>query len=79
MEHSPETIRIFHLIDDHETVRTHALRTIRDQDDMLSDVLHAIRNGRTEVALEFVERVRDALTAENEWLAGRIPTGVNVD
>jgi hypothetical protein len=79
MEQTPDSIRISHLIDDHETVRTHAIRTVKDQDDLLSDALHAIQNGRTVVALEFIERVRDALTAEREWLAERIPTGVNVD
>jgi hypothetical protein len=79
MNRSPESIRISHLIDDHETVRTHPVRTLRDQDELLSNALHAIVNGRTDVALEFVERVRDALAAEVAWLADRKPTGVDGD
>ncbi|UYL87481.1 hypothetical protein SEA_PUREGLOBE5_118 [Arthrobacter phage Pureglobe5] len=63
--------RISHLIDDHETTRTHALRTVLGQDDLLSDAFHAVRNGRTDVALEFILRVRTALDNEAKWLRGR--------
>lgn len=72
--HTPEQIRISHLIDDHETVRGHALRTIRDQRALLLDALDAIRAGRTAVADEFVDRAVEALGKEVEWLRGRRPT-----
>lgn len=60
-----------HLIDDYETVRTHALRTLLRQTDLLDDALHALRNGSPHVTDEFVERVRDDIDAEIAWLRGR--------
>jgi hypothetical protein len=79
MTHSPDTIRISHLIDDHETVRTHARRTIADQNLLLADALDAIRAGRLAVAEEFVDRALTALSVELMWLSTRRPTGVDGD
>jgi Flp pilus assembly protein TadD len=72
-------VRISHLIDDHETVRTHAKRTIADQYLLLIDALHAVRNGSYATAEEFIDRAMTALYNESEWLAGRIPTGTDGD
>jgi hypothetical protein len=66
-------IRYSHLVDDTERQRTHALRTIRRQNDLLDDALHAIRNGSYATAEEFVERALTALTAEADALATRHP------
>lgn len=79
MTHSPDTVRISHLIDDHETVRTHARRTIADQNLLLADALDAIRAGRLAVAEEFVDRALTALSVELMWLSTRRPTGVDGD
>jgi hypothetical protein len=70
---TPEQIRYSHLVDDSERQRTHALRTIRRQNVLLDDALHAIRNGSYATAEEFVERALAALTAEADLLATRAP------
>jgi hypothetical protein len=64
-------VRISHLIDDAETTRTHPIRTLKDSVDLLTDALHALRNGSPHVTDEFVERVRDAIDAEIKWLRAR--------
>jgi hypothetical protein len=66
-------VRYSHLVDDTERQRTHALRTIRRQNELLDDALHAIRHGSYATAEEFVERALAALTAEADLLATRHP------
>jgi len=44
------------IIDDLERERTKAIRTLREQKDLLSDALHALRNGSPAVTEEFLER-----------------------
>jgi hypothetical protein len=68
---STADVRYSHLVDDYETTRTHAKRTIDVQIDLLGDALHALQAGRTEVVEEFIERAATALSVESEWLAGR--------
>jgi hypothetical protein len=70
---TPEQIRYSHLVDDTEKTRAHALRTIREQNELLSDALHAIRHGSYATAEEFVDRALTALTAEANTLATRHP------
>lgn len=57
-------IAIAHAIDDRELLRAHASRTIARQVDLLTDGLHALRNGSPHVTEEFLERAIVALTAE---------------
>lgn len=72
----PDTLtdaeRIAHLIDDMETVRTHPIRTIQHVTPLLSGALAALDNGDLDVVREFVERTRDALDKEREWLRDRV-------
>jgi len=71
---STADIKYSHLVDDTEKTRTHALRTIDRQIDLLGDALHALKAGRTEVVEEFIERVAAALTVEIETLKAAAPT-----
>jgi hypothetical protein len=71
MTHSTADVAYSHLMDDYETTRTHAKRTIDAQIDLLGDALHALQAGRTEVVEEFIERVAAILSVESEWLAER--------
>lgn len=66
---------VSHAIDDHETTRTHAIRAIADQVDLLTDGLHALRHGSPAVADEFMDRALDALTRELAWLRDRTSRG----
>lgn len=50
-----------HVIDRLEKKRTLALRTARRDGELLTNALHALRAGRTEVAEEFLERAIDGL------------------
>jgi hypothetical protein len=64
-------IRISHLIDDAETTRAHALNMLRNNTELLTLGLHALRNGSPDVTDEYIERVRDAMDAEIAWLRDR--------
>lgn len=70
-----DAIRVIHLIDDHETTRTHAIRTLARQVDLLTNGLHAIRHGSPAVADEFMDRALVALTRELAWLRDRRSRG----
>lgn len=59
-----------HAIDSFERARTRTLRGLLDQADLLGDALHALRNGRTCVADEFVERAQQAIRDEIARLRG---------
>lgn len=72
---SAADIKYSHLVDDTEKTRTHALRTIDRQIDLLGDALHVLQNdGRPELVEEFIERVATALTVEAEALRAAAPT-----
>jgi len=58
-------IKMSHTIDDLAVDLGKLRRTVRQQAELLTDGLHAIRNGRYGVAEEFMERARDSL-AEKE-------------
>lgn len=61
---TPERISQAHLIDDIETKRTSAVRTIKSAEKLLADGLHALRNGSESVTEEYLERVIESLRAE---------------
>lgn len=54
-------ISMSHTIDDLATDLGKMTRTVRQQVDLLTDGLHAIRAGRYAVAEEYMERARDSL------------------
>lgn len=53
-----------HHVDDYEALRTRIVRVLDKQIDLLSDGLHALRNGATDVADEFTDRTIAALSRE---------------
>lgn len=57
-----------HHLDNYKTLRTRVLRTLDRQTDLLDTALHAIRNGRTSVTEEYVDRVLGALQDERDRL-----------
>lgn len=57
-----------HMADDYETLRTRIIRRLGGEIDLLTDGLHALRNGSTGVAEEFLDRSLLALTREVEQL-----------
>ena len=57
-----------HMADDYETLRTRIIRRLGGEIDLLTDGLHALRNGAPTVAEEFVDRSLLALTREVEQL-----------
>lgn len=57
-----------HMTDDYETLRTRIIRRLGGEIDLLSDGLHALRNGAPTVAEEFLDRSLLALTREVEQL-----------
>jgi hypothetical protein len=59
-----DSIRLSYVINDAELQRTHALRTITAQVDLLQDGLNALQNGDVHITEEFLERAIGALTAE---------------
>lgn len=60
-----------HLVAEYETTRTHSLRTITRQTQLLDNALHAMRNGSKDAADEFVSRVLDTLEKEAKYLRER--------
>lgn len=65
------TDELVHLIADLEADRASALRTLVTQMGLLTDGLHALRNGRTAVAEEFMDRAISAMSAEITKQRGR--------
>ncbi|MFJ4744974.1 hypothetical protein [Streptomyces sp. NPDC088775] len=57
-----------HMTDDFETLRTRIIRRLGGEIDLLTDGLHALRNGAPNVAEEFLDRSLLALTREVEQL-----------
>ena len=57
-----------HMADDYETLRTRTIRRLSGEIDLLTDGLHALRNGAPTVAEEFLDRSLLALTREVEQL-----------
>ncbi|UPG68196.1 hypothetical protein [Gordonia hongkongensis] len=67
-ERSGRSVDHSHAVDDFEHLRSRVLRRLSSQVGMLTDGLHAVRNGRTSVAEEFVERALDAIKGEVDAL-----------
>lgn len=65
---SDADVRLAHVVDDYEKLRTSAYRGVRQQVDLLGDALHAIRHERLAVADEFVDRALLALTKVRDEL-----------
>ncbi|MEV7810301.1 hypothetical protein AB0P05_06130 [Streptomyces flaveolus] len=57
-----------HMADDYETLRTRIIRRLGGEIDLLTDGLHALRNGAPNVAEEFLDRSLLVLTREVEQL-----------
>ncbi|GAA1805612.1 hypothetical protein [Nostocoides veronense] len=57
-----------HATDDYETLRTRVIRRLTGEIDLLTDALHALRNGASPVAEEFLDRSLLALSREVEQL-----------
>lgn len=57
-----------HMSDDYETLRTRVIRRLGGEIDLLTDALHALRNGAAPVAEEFLDRSLLALSREVEQL-----------
>lgn len=52
-----------HVIDDLSTVLSAHRRAVKDARSMLTDALHALRNGSPEVADEFIDRTLTSFAA----------------
>lgn len=63
-EQSRRVVDQSHHADDYEALRTHVIRRFSPQVNLLTDGLHALRNGRTEVAEEFLDRALLAIGGE---------------
>lgn len=63
-EQSNRVVDKSHHVDDYETLRTQVIRRLTAQVELLSDGLHALRNGSTGVAEEFVDRALSAIDSE---------------
>lgn len=60
-----------HHVDDYEALRTRIVRVLDKQVELLSDGLHALREGAAEVTEEFVERTIASLSRELAQLRGQ--------
>lgn len=67
-ERRNRVIDMSHHVDDYETLRTRVTRTLSRQIDLLSDGLHALRNGSLAVTEEYVDRSIDTLKTELDHL-----------
>jgi hypothetical protein len=63
-EQSSRVVDKSHHVDDYEALRTQVIRRLTAQVELLSDGLHALRNGSTGVAEEFVDRALSAIDGE---------------
>jgi hypothetical protein len=68
---TPDVIATSHVIADYESVVTAAARTIDRQVSLLTDALHALRNGSPDVTAEFLNRSIDALIDARQTIADR--------
>lgn len=59
-----------HAVNDYEVLRTQVIRLLSGQVNLLTDGLHALRNGSTAVADEFIDRVLGKIDAEVKRLKG---------
>lgn len=68
-----ESLRIdkAHLIDDYEKIVTADLRMMLQYRSLLHDGMHALRNGRLDVAAEFMDRTITALTERSIAIQAR--------
>lgn len=57
-----------HYLADFEALRTRTSRMLNDHLRLLADGLHALRNGRHQVAEEYLERIHDSLSKEQDRL-----------
>jgi hypothetical protein len=55
--------RLVHYVDDLEKARTIAVRALDQAEAMLSDALHALRNGSLHITDEYLDRTIDDLRA----------------
>lgn len=63
-EQSRRFVDTSHAADDYEILRAQVIRQLSAQVNLLSDGLHALRNGSTAVAEEFVDRALNKIDAE---------------
>lgn len=63
-EQSNRVVEKSHHVDDYEALRTQVIRRLSTQVELLGDGLHALRNGSTGVAEEFVDRALSAIDGE---------------
>jgi hypothetical protein len=63
-EQSRRFVDKHHAADDYEILRTQVIRQLSPQVNLLTDGLHALRNGSTAVAKEFVDRALSKIDAE---------------
>ncbi|MCW3767780.1 MULTISPECIES: hypothetical protein [Paenarthrobacter] len=63
-EQSSRIVDRSHHVDDYEILRTQVIRRLTNQVELLNDGLHALRNGSTDVAEEFVDRALNAIGGE---------------
>jgi hypothetical protein len=64
-------VRISHLVDDYEKMRTKSRRELRRANELLSNGLHALRNGSPAVTDEFIERALANISTAIDALAPR--------
>lgn len=67
-EQSNRVVDKSHLVDDYEVLRTRVIRRLTTQIELLSDGLHALRNGSPEVTDEYLDRALSAFRQEVESL-----------
>ncbi|MDP9183202.1 MAG: hypothetical protein M3P04_10560 [Actinomycetota bacterium] len=70
-EQSSRVVDKSHHVDDYETLRTQVIRRLTAQSELLADGLHALRNGSSPVAEEFVDRALTAIKSEVARLKNR--------
>jgi hypothetical protein len=63
-EQSSHVVDTSHHAYDYEALRTQVIRRLSAQADLLNDGLHALRNGRTDIADEFLDRSLTAIEGE---------------
>jgi hypothetical protein len=63
-EQSSRVVDSSHYAYDYEALRTQVIRRLSAQADLLNDGLHALRNGRTDIADEFLDRSLTAIEGE---------------
>lgn len=64
VEKSSRVVDRSHYVDDYEILRTKIIRQLTNQVGLLNNGLHALRNGSTDVAEEFVDRALNAIGSE---------------